>query len=55
MNKKTMILYDQVIFLSQTISTTKSNTEFIIVSFNKYRWKALYIPVSKVQETIAQP
>ncbi len=49
--KKTMILYDQVLSLLQTISTTKSSAEFIIGSFNKYRSKAL----SKVQETIAQP
>ncbi len=49
--KKIMILYDQVLSLSQTISTTKSHAEFIIGSFNKYRWKV----ISKVQETIAQP
>ncbi len=46
MNRKTMILYDQVFSLSQTISTTKSSAKFIIGFFNKYRCKALYIPLS---------
>jgi hypothetical protein len=33
--KKTMILYDQVLSLSQTISTTKSSAEFIIGIFQQ--------------------
>jgi hypothetical protein len=37
------MFYDNIMVLSQTTSTTNLGVEFIITSFNKNMWEALYI------------